>query len=140
VPVVRIPVAVLVVAAILWQPYRDGIDAARARGREATSTERVNAWVDARLRSNEVALTNLEASDARFFHLVRFYVPWAEEPDYRFLPPDPDGAEWVRAHAKRVAYVLPGSPTNVDSLLRSLGLPGRALRVDDAPGVVYRVE
>ncbi len=140
VPAARIAVSALVVAAVLWQPYRDGIDAARGRGREATKTERVNAWVAARLRQNDVALTNLEASDARFFHLVHFYAQWAPEPNYRFLPTDAQGAEWVREHGKRVGFVLPGTATDVDALLRSLELPGRAHRERAAPGLVYRVE
>jgi hypothetical protein len=99
----------------------------------------VNAWVAARLKQNDVALTNLEASDARFFHLVHFYAQWAPEPDYRFLPADAQGAEWVREHGKRVGFVLPGTATDVDALLRSLGLPGRAHREETAPGLVYRV-
>jgi hypothetical protein len=139
VPVARTVVAAVVVAAVLWQPYRDQVEAARARGDEATRTDQVNDWVAPRLQANDVALTFLEADDARFFHLVRFYTPWAPARDYRFLPPDTEAAQWIRGHAKHVAYVVAASETDVDALLSGLGLDGRGRRVEGAPGFVYAV-
>lgn len=132
-------VAVLVVAALLYSPYKLGIDSARDRGEIAERTERVNSWVERRLGPDEVALTRLESDDGRFFYLVRLYAPDGHEPSYRFLPPSPEAARYVERRGLRVGYVVTGSPEDVDGLLASLGLPGRARRVD-APGFVYRVE
>ncbi len=125
-------------AILLIEPYRLGIDSARSRGEIAASTERVNEWVARRLGPREVALTRLEASDARFFHIVHFYAQEAPQPQYRFLPPDLDAARYVRSHGIRVRYVITGSPENVTALLASIGLRGRSHRVE-APGFVYRV-
>jgi hypothetical protein len=131
--------AVLVVAAVLYSPYTAEIDKARGRGRVAANTERVNRWVEPRLRPGEVALTQLESSHGRYFHLVHFYAPQGPELTYRFLPPDDQGAEWVREHGARVRYVVTGSEANVDELLSSLGLFGQVRRVTSAPGFVYEV-
>jgi hypothetical protein len=130
-------VAVAFVVAI--GPIRDGIDEAQSRGSLAESTEQVNDWVDQRLGNGQVALSQLESSDGRWFSIVHFYAPWAEEPAYRFLPPDQHAAEYVRSHGLDVAYVVTGSDADVDALLESLGLPGRATRIAEAPGFVYRV-
>ena len=138
-PVARVALSVLLVAACVYRPYRTEIDKARSRSHDANLTERVNAWVEPRLRGNDVAVTELEASDARVFHLVHFYTPWAREPDYRFLPPDQQAASWIEGHGKRVAYFIASSPENATSVLRSLGLPGSATPIAAAPGFVYRV-
>jgi hypothetical protein len=130
--------APIVVAVIAFSPFRLGIDLARGRAREADATVKVNRWVAARLPPGSVALTRLEAGDARFFHLVQYYVPSAPAPRYRFLPPDPQAARYVREHGLRVRYVVTGSAEDVTALLRSIGLDGRAARVR-APGFVYRV-
>ncbi len=105
----------------------------------AAETERVNEWVAARVRSGEVALTQREASDARYFYLVRVYANGGPELDYRFLPPDGSAADYVREHGLRVAWFIAAGPEDVTAQLRSLGLPGYAMRVPAAPGVVYRV-
>ena len=138
-PVARIALGALLVAACVYQPYRTEIDKARSRTHDANLTERVNAWVEPRLHGNDVAVTELEASDARIFHLVHFYSPWAREPDYRFLPPDQQAARWIEDHGKHVAWFIASSPEDGTAALRSLGLPGRATRVPAAPGFVYRV-
>jgi hypothetical protein len=137
--VAPIILSVLLVAACIYRPYRTEIDKARSRTDDAEMTQRVNAWVDPRLHGNDVALTELEANDARIFHLVHFYSPWAQEPDYRFLPADHDAARWIRDHDKRVVYVITSSPEDATYALRSIGLNGQATRVASAPGFVYRV-
>jgi hypothetical protein len=131
--------AALVVAAVLYSPYTAEIDKARGRGREAANTERVNRWVEPRLRPGEVALTQLESSDGRYFHLVHFYARRGPQLAYQFLPPDDQGAEWVRRNGARVKYVVTGSDTQVDELLSSIGLSGHGRRVAEAPGFVYEV-
>lgn len=131
--------ATLVLAAVLYSPYTTEIDKARGRSREAENTERVNRWVEPRLRRGEVALTQLESSDGRYFHLVRYYAPEAPELDYKFLPPDEQGARWVLEHRVRVRYVITGGEVDVDDLLSSIGLSGRGRRVTEAPGFVYAV-
>jgi len=137
-PLLRPVLAGLVVAALLYQPYKAEIDQARSRGRIADSTVAVNRWVASRLGPHEVALTSLEASDARYFHLVHFYTPTGPVLDYRFLPPDPEAAQYVQAHRLRVRYVIAASDEDATGQLRSLGLPGSAHRVS-APGYVYAV-
>lgn len=139
--VIRHPgvLATVVVAAVLYSPYTTEIDKARGRSREAENTEKVNRWVEPRLRRGEVALTQLESSDGRYFHLVRYYAPQAPELDYKFLPPDDQGARWVREHRVRVRYVITGGEVEVDELLSSIGLSGRGRRVTEAPGFVYAV-
>jgi hypothetical protein len=139
-PVAPVVLSVLLIAACIYRPSRTEIDKARSRTHDAEATERVNAWVEPRLHGIDVALTELEANDARIFHLVHFYSPWAEEPDYRFLPPDHDATQWIRDHDKRIAYFIASSPEDDPTeALRSLGLPGQATRVASAPGFVYRV-
>jgi len=137
--VARPLVAVLVVAAILYQPYRDEIDRARSRGKVAERTERVNAWVEPRLGAREVALTYLESDDSRHLYIVDFYSPWNQGRGYRFVPPGPEGLKYVRARGLRVAYLIAGGSTDATALVRSLGLAGRATRERGAPGFVYRV-
>jgi hypothetical protein len=131
------PLAVAVGAFVLYQPLRDGIDLARARGREAETTQRVNRWVACRLGPGEVALTQLEASDARYFHLVRFYARGAPDLPYRFLPPDNAAGAFIRAHSLRVRYLITGGPQDATAVLRNAGIVGRAVRAN-APGDVYR--
>jgi hypothetical protein len=132
-------VAALVVGALLFTPYRLGIETAQDRGTIADRTERVNAWVEDRLEAGEVALTELESSDGRSFYLVRIYRPEASpEPEYRFLPVSDEAARYVREHRLRVGWLITGSPVDAERVLAGLGLPGRTRRVD-APGVVYRV-
>lgn len=132
-------VAALVTAALLFTPYRVGIETARDRGTIAERTERVNRWVEARLDRGEVALTELESSDGRYFYLVRIYAPDASpEPSYRFLPASHEAASYVRERRLRVGWLIAGAPVEAERLLAGLGLPGRARRVP-APGVVYRV-
>ena len=132
-------VAAAVTAALLFTPYRVGIDAARDRGTIAARTERVNRWVDARLGPGEVALTELESSDGRYFYIVRIYAPeGSPEPAYRFLPMSHEAAEYVREHGLRVGWLITGAPVDANAVLRGLDLGGRASRVE-APGVVYRV-
>ena len=138
VPVLRTVVGALVVAVVLYQPYKAEIDQARSRGRVANSTVEVNRWVASRLRPNQVALTSLEASDARYFHLVHFYTPTGPVLDYRFLPPDAQAAAYIQSSHKRVRYVIAASAEDATALLRGLGLPGSAHRVH-APGFVYAV-
>ncbi len=133
-------IAVVVVALTLYKPVRLGIDTASDRGVEASRTERVNDWVESHLRPGEVAFTQLESSDGRFFHLVRLYAPDATERAYRFLPPDNEGATYARDHALRVRYVITGAPADAAALLASLGIQARARQVPGAPGYVYRVE
>ena len=132
-------VAALATAAMLLSPYRVGIDAARDRGTIADRTERVNRWVEQRLDDGEVALTELESSDGRYFYLVRIYAPEASpEPAYRFLPASHEAARYVREHRLRIAWLVASSPTDAGRVLAGLGLPGRTSRAD-APGIVYRV-
>jgi len=139
--VVRRPglLAVLVVAGVLYVPYKAEIHKAQGRGLEADRTEEINRWVEPRLRPGEVALTRLESSDGRYFHLVHFYAPQGPELAYRFLPPDLQGADWVRRHDARVRYVVAGTDEMVDQLLSSIGLSGNGRRVPNAPGFVYEV-
>jgi len=139
VPIARPLVAVVVVAAVLYHPYRDEIDRARSRGTIAARTQRVNAWVASRLTGKDVALTSLESNDSRHFYLVDFYSPWHTPKTYRFLPQGPKSIAYIGEHHLRLAYVIASSPTDVTSALRSYGLPGTARRVGDAPGFVYRV-
>lgn len=130
--------AALVVAAVLYKPYKAEIDQARSRGRIADSTVAVNRWVARRLGPHEVALTSLEASDARYFHLVHFYTPTGPVLDYRFLPPDIEAAQYIQEHKLRVRYVIAASDEDATGQLHSLGLSGSAHRVS-APGFVYAV-
>jgi len=138
VPTFRTVVAALAVATMLYQPYKAEIDQARSRGQIADSTVAVNRWVASRLGPNQVALTSLEASDARYFHLVHFYTPTGPVLDYRFLPPDAQAAQYIQDHHVRVRYVIGASDEDATAVLRSLGLPGSAHRVS-APGFVYAV-
>ena len=131
--------AALIVVAVLYVPYKAEIDKARGRGIDADRTEEVNRWVESRLRPGEVALTRLESSDGRYFHLVHFYAPQGPDLDYRFLPPDVDGATWVKNNGRRVRYVVTGTDENVDELLSSIGLSGHGRRVKNTPGFVYSV-
>ena len=132
-------IAAALAVALAFTPYRVGIDGARDRGTIADRTERVNEWVEARLRPGEVALTQLESSDGRYFYLVRLYAPeGSPEPAYRFLPASHEAAEYVRDHDVRVGWLIAASPLDADSLLTGLGVDGHARRVA-APGVVYRV-
>jgi hypothetical protein len=131
-------VAVGLAAWMLYTPLHTGIDLARGRQAEADRTERVNRWVSARLGPGEVALTRLESSDGRYFHIVRFYAPGLAHPSYRFLPPDVDAADYLRAHRLRVRFVVTGAPEDADALLRDVGVRGHAVRAA-APGYVYRV-
>lgn len=131
--------AALIVVAVLYVPYKAQIHEAQGRGLEADHTEEVNRWVEPRLRPGEAALTRLESSDGRYFHLVHFYAPQGPELAYRFLPPDLEGAEWVRRHDARVRYVVTGTDEMVDELLSSIGLSGHGRRVPNAPGFVYEV-
>ena len=125
--------------ALLAVPYRVGIDTARDRGTIAESTARVNRWVEARLGEGEVALTELESSDSRYFYIVRIYAPeGSPEPAYRFLPASHEAAAYVRERGLRVRWLVTGAPVDADALLSGLGLPGETQRAD-APGVVYRV-
>jgi hypothetical protein len=125
--------------ALLFSPYRVGIDTARDRGTIADRTERVNRWVEERLEPGEVALTDLESSDGRYFYIVRTYAPEASpEPAYRFLPTSHEAAAYVRDHGLRVAWLIAGAPVDAGAVLAGLGLAGDARRVA-APGVVYRV-
>ena len=131
--------AAALTAALLFTPYRVGIDTARDRGTIADRTERVNRWVEPRIEPGEVALTDLESSDGRYFYLVRIYAPDASpEPEYRFLPVSHEAADYVRDRGLRVGWLVTGAPVDAERLLSGLGLPGSARRVD-APGVVYRV-
>jgi hypothetical protein len=139
VPIARPLVAVVVVAAVLYHPYRTEIDRARARGKIAARTERVNAWVAPRLAGNDVALTSLESSDSRHFYIVDFYSPWHTPKTYRFLPQSAEAIGYISNHRLRVAYIVASSPTDATAVLRSYGLPGSARRVAAAPGYVYRV-
>lgn len=139
VPIARPLVAVVVVAAVLYHPYRNEIDRARSRGTIASRTERVNAWVARRLTGNDVALTSLESDDSRHFYIVDFYSPWHTPKTYRFLPQSAQAVGYISNHHLRVAYVIASSPADVTAVLRSYGLPGSAKRVVDAPGYVYRV-
>jgi hypothetical protein len=132
-------IAFVVVALTLYKPIRLGIDTARDRGVDADRTERVNEWVESHLRPGEVALTQLESSDGRFFHLVRLYAPNAPERRYRLLPPDEEAAAYIREHDLRVRYVVTGGPVDAAALLASIGVPGRTRQVAGAPGFVYRV-
>ena len=138
VPAFRALVAAFVVAVVLYQPYKAEIDQARSRGQIADSTVAVNRWVANRLGPHQVALTSLEASDARYFHLVHFYTPTGPVLDYRFLPPDTQAAQYIQQHHARVRYVIGASDEDATAVLRSLGLPGLAHRVS-APGFVYAV-
>lgn len=139
IPVWRVAIAALLCAAAVYKPYDVEIKQARGRGTEAKRTERVNEWVAARLPPHTVALTSLEASDKRIFHLVDFYMPWEPPRDYRFLPPTDQAARYVRARNERVAYLISGSEENATVILKSLGFAGSAERVRGAPGFVYRV-
>jgi hypothetical protein len=131
--------AAALAVALLVTPYRVGIDAARDRGTIADRTERVNRWVEARLEPGEVALTDLESSDGRYFYLVRIYAPEASsEPAYRFLPTSHEAAGYIRDHGLRVGWLIAGAPVDADAMLAGLGLEGPTRRVE-APGVVYRV-
>ena len=139
VAVARPLVALLVAAVILYQPYRDEIDRALSRGEIAERTERVNEWVAPRLRAGEAALTYLESDDSRHLYIVDFYSPWNHEHDYRFVPPGPEGTEYVRERGLRIAYVITGAAADATALVRSFGASGTATREPDAPGFVYRV-
>jgi hypothetical protein len=132
-------VAAVLVAAVLYSPYTAEIDKARGRAREAANTETVNRWVQPRLRLGEVALTQLESSDGRYFHLVRYYAPGGPELAYRFLPLDDQGVGWVREQGAQVRYVITGGEVEIDDLLSSNGLSGRGRRIAEAPGFVYEV-
>ena len=131
--------ALLIVVAVLFVPYKAEIHQAQGRGHEAASTERVNRWVEARLRPGEVALTRLESGDGRYFHLVHFYAPQGPDLAYRFLPPDLEAAQWTLQRDARVRYVVTGTVEDVDELLSSIGLSGHGQRVAKAPGFVYEV-
>jgi len=131
--------ALLVVAAILYQPYRHEVDRARSRGEVAERTERVNEWVEPRLGGDEVALTYLESDDSRHLYIVDFYSPWNHDRDYRFVPPGPVGEDYVRKSGKRIGYVITGAETDATALLEPFDADARATRVSEAPGFVYRV-
>jgi hypothetical protein len=139
-PVARVVLSVLLVAVCIYRPYRTEIDKARSRTHDANLTESVNAWVEPRLHGNDVAVTQLEANDARIFHLVHFYSPWAQQPDYRFLPPDQDARRWISDHHKNVAYFIGSSEENAAHGMQTLGLDENATRIPSAPGFVYRIE
>jgi hypothetical protein len=135
----RAPALVAVVFLVaLYHPLQLQVDEARDRGTIARETERVNEWVEARLRSDEVALTFLESDDGRTFALVRQYAPSTPPRRYRFLPATSRGVEYAAENGLDVRYVITGAETNPATLLASLGLEGRAVPVD-APGFVYRV-
>ena len=140
IPVARPALALALAGLILFQPYRDEIDRAQARGEVAERTQRVNEWVEPRLRPGEAALTYLESDDSRHLYIVDFYSPWNTERDYQFVPPGPEGEKYVRERGLRIAYVIAGGPTDATALVREFGTSGRATRVGDAPGFVYRVE
>jgi dolichyl-phosphate-mannose-protein mannosyltransferase len=131
--------AALLVGGVLYFPYTTEIDKARGRSREAKRTEDVNQWVEPRLRPGEVALTQLESSHGRYFHLVRYYAPGAPELAYKFLPTDEQGASWVRERDIRVRFVITAAEADVSELLSSIGLSGQGRRVPEAPGFVYEV-
>lgn len=135
----RAPALVAVVFLVaLYHPLQLQVDEARDRGTIAEATERVNAWVEARLQPDEVALTFLESDDGRTFALVRQYAPSTPPRRYRFLPATSRGAEYAVENGLDVRYVITGAETDPTTLLASLGLEGRAAPVD-APGFVYRV-
>ena len=123
----------------LYQPFWVQVDEARDRGEIARSTERVNAWVEPRLRGRDVALTFLESDDSRTFSLVLQYAPSTPPRQFKFLPATSKGVEYAAQSGLDVRYVVTGAETDPAALLASLGVQGRATRVD-APGFVYRVE
>jgi hypothetical protein len=123
---------------MVYTPLRTGIDLARGRQRDADRTERVDRWVEARLHPGEVALTRLESSDGRYFHIVRFYAPGLPHARYRFLPPDDEAARYIRDQGLRVRFVVTGAPADAGATLRDVGVSGRTVRAA-APGYVYRV-
>jgi hypothetical protein len=126
------------VAAVLVVPYAWGIDGALDRGRRADRTERVNAWVEQRLRPREVALTHLESSDGRYFYVVRTYAADGPEPDYRFLTADPNAVEWVRKHGRRVRFLVLPPGVDPEGLLLRIGYPAR-VRAAGGPTGVFEV-
>jgi hypothetical protein len=141
-PLVRRPAGLtlvaLLVALVLLRPFDLGIDAARDRGAVAEETHEVNRWVAARMEPGEVAVSRLESTDSRYFHLVHFYAPHTPEPDYRFLPPDGEAARHIAEQGLRVRYLVMGADEDPAGILATVGVQGTAERVD-APGVVYRV-
>jgi hypothetical protein len=139
-PIARAPALVAIVVLVaLYQPFQLQVDEARDRSTIARSTGRVNAWVEPRLRSGEVALTFLEHDDARTFALVRQYAPSTPPRRYRFLPATSRGVEYATQNGLDVRYVVTAAPADPGALLASLRVSGRATEVD-APGYVYRVE
>jgi hypothetical protein len=135
----RAPALVAVVFLVaLYHPLQLQVDEASDRGTIAAATERVNAWVEARLRSDEVALTFLESDDGRTFALVRQYAPSAPPRRFRFLPATSRGVAYAAENGFDVRYVITAAEADPAALLASLGLEGRAAPVD-APGFVYRV-
>jgi hypothetical protein len=139
-PLARAPALLAVVFLVaLYHPLELQVDEARDRGTIAEATERANEWVEARLQPGEVALTYLEADDARTFALVRQYAPSTPPRRYRFLPATARGVEYAAENGLDVRYVITGSPADPAALLASLGVEGRAVPAD-APGFVYRVD
>ena len=136
----RAPALLAVVFLVtLYHPLQLQFDEAQDRGKIAEATERVNAWVEPRLRPDEVALTFLESDDSRTYALVRQYAPSTPPRRFRFLPATSRGVEYAAENGLHVRYVITGAETDPAALLESLRLEGRAAAVD-APGFVYRVE
>jgi hypothetical protein len=130
-------IAAFVVFGVLYPPLQLQVDEARDRGDIASATQRVNEWVEPRLRARDVALTFLESDDSRTCALVRHY---ADVPPrrYRFLPATSEGVAHAAASGLDVRYVITAAPADPRTLLASLGLTGSATALD-APGNVYRV-
>jgi hypothetical protein len=142
-PLVRRPAGVaavaLLVGLVLIRPYDLGIDGARDRGRTADAAHEVNRWVAARMVPGEVAVTRLESTDSRYFHVVHFYAPHTPEPEYRFLPASDEAARYIAEHGSRVRFLVTGSEEAPAGMLDAVGVEGVAERVEGAPGIVYRV-
>jgi hypothetical protein len=135
----RAPALIAVVFLLtLYRPFDLQVDEARDRGVIAETTERVNTWVDRRLRDGEVALTFLESDDSRTFALVRQYAPSTPPRRFRFLPATSRGVEHARQAGLQIRYVIAAAETEPAVLLATLELEGRASAVD-APGYVYRI-
>jgi hypothetical protein len=135
----RAPALLAVVFLVtLYHPLQLQFDEAQDRGTIAEATERVNDWVEPRLRPDEVALTFLESDDSRTFALVRQYAPSTPSRRFHFLPATSRGVEYAAENGLNVRYVVTGAEADPAELLATLGVQGRAERVA-APGFVYRV-
>jgi hypothetical protein len=124
--------ALVLVAAVCVVPIRDGIRQGRGARHEIATAQRLNAWVERRLRPGEVAVTTFLAPGSGYQHFVVGYqaVPPPPVPS-RIIEASPAAVLAARRAKQRIRFLI-------DPRVRWLQAPDRAsnaLRGDPSKGI-----